>query len=292
MAFNKFETLTNQQMQIVAEGIVQRFIWSYTEDSCYEYRTKNTCPKLMQDSLIKTRLNLCNILGSVPDAMFLPKTERKMTEEITEWHLLRIQDSLYTNWVPWALQNRNLFIPLWTKSRAVQFWGMVDQAAIKKNLDYKARQRLFAEIGSAIMHYKQSLTLLDDASASDRKKVFDLSARISPRYRAYELQEDLWKKRRTDLTVANQQLRNKLVSIGVKVPKTCNDFYDYEFTRYDRTYDYLFALTRWAARHDGGTLTESAISGFKNTTIDALVKDGKGLAGITYGSLNNYRIIN
>ena len=293
MAFNKFETFTKAQMQIAANGLVERFVWSYTEDQCYEYNTTNTCPKLLPDSLIKSRLNLCNILGTMPDAIVpLPeRPDRKMTEEITEWHRAwEYQDSIYEDWVRFALRNRNLFIPLWTKNKAVEFWSMVDNAAIAKKLDYSTRQKLFLELGKAVTYYKKSLNALARSEQQDRMAIFESAAQISPRYKAYELQEDLWNKQTTHLTKANEQLRRKLATIGVTVMPTCEDFYSYQFTRYDRTYDYLFALIRWAARHDDGTFGESEISGYKTSTLDALVSDGKKLADITHESLYFYQI--
>jgi hypothetical protein len=293
MAFNKFETFTEQQMQKVADGLVERFVWSYTEDQCYEYNTTNTCPKLLPDSLVRSRLNLSNILGAMPNAIApLSQRDRKMTEEITEWHRAwEDQDSIYQDWVGFALRNRSLFISLWTKNKAVEFWSMVDNAAIAKKLDYSTRQKLFLEMGKAVTYYKNSLNALARSEQQDRTAIFVSAAQISPRYKAYELQEDLWNKQATDLTQANEQLRRKLATIGVTVTPTCEDFYSYQFTRYDRTYDYLFALIRWAARHDDGILTETEISGFKESTVNDMLQDAKKLADVTQKSLYAYQIM-
>lgn len=283
MAFHEFKTFTNQQMTIIAEGLVDNFTMCYTENSCYP----GNCIVLLQDSLVKNKMILIDVLQQVPEAI---QPRAKYTNNESYYQSLGKQDSVYREWVPWALKHRSLFISFWTKSQAVKFWRILDQAAIKKGLNYQMRRKMFAEIGSVILYYKQSLTSLVSATPEDKETIFNLTAIISPDYASHRLQSDLWANRKSSLTEANSQLKDKLRSIGIIVPSSCEDFDHYEFTRYDRRYDYLFALCRWATKHDGGIFTENKINGYKMETVNALLIDAKTLSDVTYNSLYSYQI--
>jgi hypothetical protein len=264
MAFKTIEHYSKRQMKHIAETMVDNFIRFYMTDSCIGHT--NTCYKIIQpDSLIVSKICLLNVLRNVADALY--PVERQETGDNSE---------KYQKWVPWAVKNRHMFITVWDTSQAVLFWEMVDNAAINKKLNYKARKKLFLEIGKAVNYYDRSLQKLSSTTEENRKIIFDLVAKIGPREKAYQLQEDLHENKTTALTKANVQLRKKLREIGIGTLPPCKNRYHCKFTRYDRTYDYLFAISRWT-KHNDGNFTH-------------LITDGKKLASISYEAMHIYKI--